>query len=161
MSAHKPADWPPDVDPIALEDLGRLGINPQQELFWDGRRVEIRRRLVLTGFQKSIAFIVTICAILGGLGGFVTGVQQRIGIPLREAYPLSELPASMSRSHPLQSVCDREIQLWGRGGGSPLGLLPLAMLRRSRRTPAVMEPVQTAPGPTIVSGMAATTLVSR
>jgi hypothetical protein len=31
MCAHKPTDWPPDVDPIALEDLGRLGINPQQD----------------------------------------------------------------------------------------------------------------------------------
>ncbi|HME24179.1 MAG TPA: hypothetical protein VKI44_23080 [Acetobacteraceae bacterium] len=76
MTGDRPADWPADVDPISLEDLGRIGINSQQELFWDGRRVEVRRRFILTGFQKLIAFIVSICAILGALGGFVTGFNN-------------------------------------------------------------------------------------
>jgi hypothetical protein len=71
-----PPGWPPGVEPISLEDLGRLGINTQHELFWDGRNVEIRRRLTFTGLQKFIAVIVTICAILGGLGGFVTGFNN-------------------------------------------------------------------------------------
>ena len=72
----RPAAWPADVEPISLEDLGRLGINSQQELFWDGHRVEVRRRFILTGFQKVIASVVTVCAILGGLGGFVTGLNN-------------------------------------------------------------------------------------
>ena len=76
MTAERPSGWPPGVEPISLEDLGRLGINPRQELFWDGRHVEIRRRLTFTGFQKLIAFVVTICAILGGLGGFVAGLNN-------------------------------------------------------------------------------------
>jgi hypothetical protein len=74
MALGTPTAWPPDVDPISLEDLGRLGINSRQELFWDGRHVEIRRRLTLTVFQKFIAVVVTICAILGGSGGSVTGL---------------------------------------------------------------------------------------
>src|SRR6516162_5011019 len=76
MTGHRPADWPADVDPISLEDLGRIGINSQQELFWDGHRVEVRRRLMLTGFQKLIAFVVSVCAILGALGGFATGFNN-------------------------------------------------------------------------------------
>ena len=64
------------VEPIGLEDLARLGINSSSELFWDGRRVEIRRRLDFTGFQKLIAGVVTIVAVLGGLGGFVTGLNN-------------------------------------------------------------------------------------
>ena len=76
MTADTPPDWPPGVEPISLEDLSRLGINAHQELFWDGRNVEIRRRLTFTTFQKFIAFVVTICAILGGLGGFVTGINN-------------------------------------------------------------------------------------
>lgn len=76
MTADKPKGWPSGVEPISLEDLARLGINPQHELFWDGRHVEIRRRFTFTGFQKFIAFVVTICAILGGLGGFVTGFNN-------------------------------------------------------------------------------------
>ena len=76
MTADKPPRWPHGVEPISLEDLGRLGINAHQELFWDGRHVEIRRRLTFTGFQKFVAFVVTICAILGGVGGFVSGFNN-------------------------------------------------------------------------------------
>lgn len=76
MTANTSPGWPSDVERISLEDLGRLGINARQELFWDGRPVEIRRRLTFTGFQKFVAFVVTICAILGGLGGFVMGFNN-------------------------------------------------------------------------------------
>ena len=68
--------WPAGVEPIGVDDLRRLGIDAGNQLFWDGRRIEIRRRLVLTGFQKAIAAVVTVCAILGGLGGFVTGLNN-------------------------------------------------------------------------------------
>ncbi len=74
---ERPADpWPHGVHPIGIEDLGRLGINVNDELFWDGRRVEIRRALVLTRLQKILAVIVSLCAVLGGLGGFVTGINN-------------------------------------------------------------------------------------
>ena len=68
--------WPHGVKPIEVDDLRRLGIGKDDQLFWDGRRIEIRRPLVLTGVQKSFAVIVTIFAILGGFGGFVTGMQN-------------------------------------------------------------------------------------
>jgi hypothetical protein len=71
-----PAGWPAGIEPIGIDDLRRLGINRDNELFWDGRRVEVRRRLVLTRFQTVVTAIVTVCAILGGLGGFVTGLNN-------------------------------------------------------------------------------------
>ncbi len=67
---------PDDVAPIGIEDLGRLGIDSTNQLFWDGKRVELRRKLVLTGLQKLVAGVVTVCAILSGLGGFASGVQN-------------------------------------------------------------------------------------
>jgi hypothetical protein len=73
----RPSDpWPPGVQPIGIEDLDRLGLNADNELFWDGKRVEIRRALVLTTFQKVGAVIVSICAILGGIGALVSGVKD-------------------------------------------------------------------------------------
>ena len=68
--------WPAGVEPVGIDDLDRLGINDQDQLFWDGRRIEVRRPLNLTGAQKLIAALVTVFAILSGLGGFVTGFNN-------------------------------------------------------------------------------------
>ena len=76
MSDAGQPGWPNGVTPIQVPDLKRLGINEQNELFWDGRHVEIRRSLTLTRFQKFITIIVTLCAVLGALGGFVTGFNN-------------------------------------------------------------------------------------
>jgi hypothetical protein len=40
--------WPPDVQLIAVDDLEHIGLNAQNELFWDGRHIEVRRPLILT-----------------------------------------------------------------------------------------------------------------
>ena len=71
-----PGQWPPGVEPIGIEDLGRIGINRANELFWDGRRIEIRRSLALTGLQKAVAAIVTVAAILGSLGSIAAGLNS-------------------------------------------------------------------------------------
>jgi hypothetical protein len=76
MSGSAPEDWPRDVSPISLEDLARLGINPANELFWDGKRVEVRRLLDLTRLQKTFAITVSIFAIFGAVGSFITGVNN-------------------------------------------------------------------------------------
>jgi hypothetical protein len=68
--------WPKGVDPIGIEDLGRLGISGHDELFWDGRQIEIRKALVLTGFQKFLTVVITLFAVLGGLGGFISGINS-------------------------------------------------------------------------------------
>jgi hypothetical protein len=74
--SDRPESWPNDITQISLEGLGRFGINGDNQLFWDGRRVEVRQSLSLTGFQKVIASIVTLCAVLGAVGGFVTGFNN-------------------------------------------------------------------------------------
>ena len=64
------------MHPISIEDLERIGINADNELFWDGKRVEIRRPLILTWPQKFAAFMVTVFAVLGGFGALVSGVKD-------------------------------------------------------------------------------------
>ncbi len=76
MSGQPAANWPKGVEPVGLEDLGRLGINQDDQLFWDGRRIEVRRSLDLTRFQKIITGIVTFFAVLGGVGGLITGLNN-------------------------------------------------------------------------------------
>jgi hypothetical protein len=53
--------------PISLDDLDRMGINSRNELFWDGKQVEVRSRLNLTWPQTLGAILVGAAAICGGL----------------------------------------------------------------------------------------------
>jgi len=76
MSGQPSASWPKGVEQVGLEDLGRLGISQDDQLFWDGRWIEVRRSLNLTRFQKIVTGIVTSFAVLGGVGGFVTGFNN-------------------------------------------------------------------------------------
>jgi hypothetical protein len=70
----EPAEtWPDGVEEIKLPDLKRLGIDKNRELYWDGQRIEVRRRLDLTRAQKFLAVLVALFAVLGGIGGFVSG----------------------------------------------------------------------------------------
>ena len=75
MSGHRPG-WPEEVRAIGVEDLERLGLNPENQLFWDGKRIEVRQALTLTRLQTVLTVIVSVCAILGGLGGAVTGFSN-------------------------------------------------------------------------------------
>ena len=76
MTQTTPPDWPPDVTPIGVEDLDKLGLNPSNQLFWDGKRIEVRNRFDLTRLQKLFALIVSLFAVMGALGGFVTGFNN-------------------------------------------------------------------------------------
>ena len=53
--------------PITPDDLDRLGINDKQELFWDGKRVEVRSRLNLSLWQTLGAVVVGAAAVCGGV----------------------------------------------------------------------------------------------
>jgi homospermidine synthase len=56
--------------------MDRLGINDRNELFWDGQRVEVRRRLVLTRVQQAVALAVSAAAVAGGLGAAASGAKD-------------------------------------------------------------------------------------
>ena len=101
MTQQPHESWPAGVTPIGVEDLDRLGLNEQNQLFWDGRRVEIRNRLDLTRLQRALAIIVSICAVLGALGGFVTGLNNAsIFLCARDIHWLSCPVPTLSGTHP-------------------------------------------------------------
>ena len=76
MNETTPAGWPPGVTPIGIKDLDKLGLNARNQLFWDGKRIEVRNRLDLTRYQKVVAVAVSVFAVLGAMGGFVTGFNN-------------------------------------------------------------------------------------
>ena len=76
MSGRPPPEWPECVEPLSIADLNRLGIDLERQLYWDGRRVEIRRFLVLTRFQKWFASVVALVGLCAGLATIATGVNN-------------------------------------------------------------------------------------
>jgi hypothetical protein len=66
--------WPEGVEAITLDQLARLGVDRDNQLHWDGKPVEVHRRLKLSGFQVVGAVVVGLAAMIGGLGtGFNEG----------------------------------------------------------------------------------------
>jgi hypothetical protein len=76
LSGRPPPEWPEGVEPLSIADLNRLGIDSERQLYWDGRRVEIRRFLVLTRFQKWFASVVALVGLCAGLATIATGVNN-------------------------------------------------------------------------------------
>jgi hypothetical protein len=54
-------------------DLSRLSIDNNGHLYWDGKPVEVRRRVALSGAQILAATIIGLFVILGGIGAAING----------------------------------------------------------------------------------------
>jgi hypothetical protein len=76
LSDARPPNWPRGVEPIGIEDLNRVGIDPQHRLYWDGHPVEVRSSLALTRFQKWFAVGAAIIGLLAGLATIATGLNN-------------------------------------------------------------------------------------
>jgi hypothetical protein len=81
-AAEKPAS---DADPapstkssshlhqFASADLSRLAISDDGKLYWDGKPVEVRRRLSLSPEQVMAAAIVAVFLVIGAIGAAAQG----------------------------------------------------------------------------------------
>lgn len=68
--SYDPSGWPKDVHPMVLQDLKRLGTDPKNQLYWDGKQV--RTRLTLT-FPQTV---VAILAAIASLATMFTGINN-------------------------------------------------------------------------------------
>jgi hypothetical protein len=58
---------------LATADLSRLSIDNDGKLYWDGKPVEVRRRLSLSPEQVMAAAIVAVILIIGAIGAAAQG----------------------------------------------------------------------------------------
>ena len=69
------SEWPSGIREVTFEDIGRLGVSDDgRTLYWDGKRVEVRKRISLTFWQGTIALM----AALGTLVSAVVAVLEYI-----------------------------------------------------------------------------------
>jgi hypothetical protein len=68
----RPKHWPPDVEPLTVEEFEKLGRNAQNELFWDGRPLVTRSQYLFTWPQIGLAVL----AALASVATVATGVNN-------------------------------------------------------------------------------------
>ena len=62
-----------NIHPLAIADLSRLSIDDDGRLYWDGRPVEVRRRIEMSQAQVVGASVVAAFVALGALGAVIQG----------------------------------------------------------------------------------------
>jgi hypothetical protein len=61
------------VHSIGITDLSRLAIDNEGRLYWDGKPVEVRRRVTMSRAQMVGAVIITLFVVIGGVGAAIHG----------------------------------------------------------------------------------------
>lgn len=59
-SPDRPDDWPEHVRAISMKGLALFGVHDQtQEIYWDGNKLAVERKVSLEGWTLALAFIAT------------------------------------------------------------------------------------------------------
>lgn len=63
-----------NVRPLGIMDLSRLSIDNDGRLYWDGKPVEVRRRITMSRAQVIGASVIGAFIVIGAVGAAVHGV---------------------------------------------------------------------------------------
>ena len=79
LEPHQPEPQQPEpqgrnVHPVDMTDLSRLSIDRDGRLYWDGKPVEVRRRISMSQAQVVGASIVAPFVVIGALASAIQGV---------------------------------------------------------------------------------------
>jgi hypothetical protein len=53
-------EWPSDVERMSIDKLDLLGVDSENRLYWNGKRVVTGQRLDLTWWQTTIAALIAL-----------------------------------------------------------------------------------------------------
>ena len=68
-----PANDTRDVRAVGAMDLSRLSIDNDGRLYWDGKPVEVRRRIMMSRAQIVGALFIGLFVVIGGIGAAIHG----------------------------------------------------------------------------------------
>lgn len=69
----RPAHWPAGVAEINIGQIGLLGVDKDNRLYWDGKPVEVKQRLSLSWWQGFGSVLLVVFSVVGGLGAAAQG----------------------------------------------------------------------------------------
>lgn len=65
--------WPPGVRPLGIAEDDLIGTDGKGGLYWDGKPIEVRKRLDLTRGERLFALVVGLFTIAGSIGAVAQG----------------------------------------------------------------------------------------
>jgi hypothetical protein len=101
-----PAKKGRNIHPLATADLSRLSIDDDGRLYWDGKPVEVRRRIEMSRAQVVGASVVAAFVAIGAVGAIIQGslalrdwgcrlgwTTSYCGLPASARPPRPDIPA--------------------------------------------------------------------
>ena len=68
----------PDVHTIGITDSGRLAVDREGLLYWDGKPVELHRRITMSPAQVLSALVIGAFVVIGALGAAIHGTAAAL-----------------------------------------------------------------------------------
>ena len=95
----EPAPQGRNVHPVDMTDLSRLSIDRDGRLYWDGKPVEVHRRIAMSRAQIVGASIVAAFVVVGAIGAALQGAVAARDLSCRLGWSTSActLPAVQPR----------------------------------------------------------------
>jgi len=90
-----------NVHPVDMTDLSRLSIDRDGRLYWDGKPVEVRRRISMSRAQVVGASIVAAFVVIGALASAIQGAVAARELACRFGWSASActLPGAVQPRH--------------------------------------------------------------
>jgi len=67
------SQWPAGIRQISVKQMGYMGVDDAGTLYWDGKPIEVRKRLDLTRGERVFAVLVGLFTIAGSVGAVAQG----------------------------------------------------------------------------------------
>jgi len=74
-----PPHWPTGILPVSAEGLGLIGVGDDGRLYWDGIPVEVARTFTLSWWQRVVAIIVSLSAMVAAGAACVSAYADIMG----------------------------------------------------------------------------------
>ncbi len=89
------------VHPIGIHDLTRLAVDNDGRLYWDGKPVEVNRRLIMSRKQALGASVIAVLLAIAALGAAIQGAATAHDWSCRLGWSSQYCGSAMSAKIPI------------------------------------------------------------